>query len=51
MTNQEKDELRRLVIREIESGRDIQEATAKLRRLGYNASTIRRYYITFQGGS
>ena len=49
MTNEQKDELRRLVKQEINAGRDIQEATAKLKRLGYCASTIRRYYLVAKG--
>ena len=44
MTNQEKDELRRLVKEKIKAGRDCQETTASLKRLGYNANTITRYY-------
>jgi len=44
MTNQEKDELRQLVKCEIKIGSSAKEATAKLKRLGYNGSTIRRYY-------
>lgn len=47
MKNQEKDELRQLVIQKIKVGRDCQETVASLKRLGYNASTIRRYYKTF----
>lgn len=44
--NQEKDQLRRLVIREIKAERDCQETVARLKRLGYryNASTVKRYY-------
>lgn len=49
MTNQEKDELRRLVKHEIKMGRDIQEATAKLKQFGYGISTIKRYYRAFAG--
>ena len=44
MNNQGKDTLRRLILRLIQNGSDIQEATAKLKRIGYNATTIRRYY-------
>lgn len=47
MKNQEKDELRQLVIQKIKAGRDCQETVVSLRRLGYNANTIRRYYKTF----
>jgi len=47
MTNQEKDELRRLIKHEIKMGRDIQEATAKLKQFGYSVTTIKRYYRAF----
>ena len=47
MDNQEKDQLRQLVIRKIEMGRSCQETIASLKRLGYKANTIRRYYKTF----
>ena len=47
MTNQEKDELRQLIKHEIKMGRDIKEATAKLKQVGYNVSTIKRYYRAF----
>lgn len=44
MDNQEKNILRQLIIKKIKAGKDLQETTASLKRLGYNATTIRRYF-------
>jgi len=51
MTNKEKDELRREVKHQIEIGRDLPETIAKLKRLGYKSTTIRRYYIALKNGN
>ena len=50
MTNQEKDRLKRLVEHEIKRGRDIQEVTTTLKRVGYSAFTIQRYYRALAPG-
>ena len=48
MTNYEKDELRRLIRREIRAGRTVQEVKAKLKWFGCSVSTIERYYKTWR---
>lgn len=44
MTNEEKQDLRNFVRRRINGGYDCAETIKALQKLGFKASTIRRYY-------
>jgi len=48
MRNEEKADLKQLVIAQIRKGSDMKEAVKRIERLGFSPSTIRKYYKTFK---